>query len=339
VHETLVGLIEPYLRSFKAGLFDDCVEQAPTPLGSAVGRLGLLEGQAFGVFQIDLDALNVVAISGPGSACQLPESSWLSLLYVTTGEVTLFSEQACWRVGAGSCLVVAGQRLRWQSSDFSLVSLMLPLEGISELADLLLPGCSDCLKDPGQLVAPGSRQRGHDQVVDSLLVSLDRLLTILLHVYGAGSSLLPQLGVSELLCRIVLLVAFPQLRRDCLLAKTLRDQMASKDAFDRLIVYIRDNLDQPLNLTLLEKRSSYSRRALQYAFKERLGCTATQWIRAQRLDLAHQLLRNPAPGDTVASIAQASGYRSMGLFSIEFQQRFHIKPSQLLREARAHWPS
>jgi transcriptional regulator GlxA family with amidase domain len=137
----------------------------------------------------------------------------------------------------------------------------------------------------------------------------------------------------------VLLVAFPQLRRDCLLAKTLRDQMASKDAFDRLIVYIRDNLDQPLNLTLLEKRSSYSRRALQYAFKERLGCTATQWIRAQRLDLAHQLLRNPAPGDTVASIAQASGYRSMGLFSIEFQQRFHIKPSQLLREARAHWPS
>lgn len=339
MHETLVGLIEPYLRSFKAGLFDDCVEQAPTPLGSAVGRLGLLEGQAFGVFQIDLDALNVVAISGPGSACQLPESSWLSLLYVTTGEVTLFSEQACWRVGAGSCLVVAGQRLRWQSSDFSLVSLMLPLEGISELADLLLPSCSDCLKDPGQLVAPGSRQRGHDQVVDSLLVSLDRLLTILLHVYGAGSSLLPQLGVSELLCRIVLLVAFPQLRRDCLLAKTLRDQMASKDAFDRLIVYIRDNLDQPLNLTLLEKRSSYSRRALQYAFKERLGCTATQWIRAQRLDLAHQLLRNPAPGDTVASIAQASGYRSMGLFSIEFQQRFHIKPSQLLREARAHWPS
>ena len=339
MHETLVGLIEPYLRSFKAGLFDDCVEQAPTPLGSSVGRWGLHDGQDFGVFQIDLDALNVVAISGPGSACQLPESSWLSLLYVTTGEVTLFSEQACWRVGAGSCLVVAGQRLRWQSSDFSLVSLMLPLEGISELADLLLPGCSDCLKDPGQLVAPGSRQRGHDQVVDSLLVSLDRLLTILLHVYGAGSSLLPQLGVSELLCRIVLLVAFPQLRRDCLLAKTLRDQMASKDAFDRLIVYIRDNLDQPLNLTLLEKRSSYSRRALQYAFKERLGCTATQWIRAQRLDLAHQLLRNPAPGDTVASIAQASGYRSMGLFSIEFQQRFHIKPSQLLREARAHWPS
>jgi transcriptional regulator GlxA family with amidase domain len=37
----------------------------------------------------------------------------------------------------------------------------------------------------------------------------------------------------------------------------------------------------------------------------------------------------------VASIAQACGYRSMSLFSIEFQQRFHIKPSVLLREARS----
>jgi AraC-like DNA-binding protein len=36
----------------------------------------------------------------------------------------------------------------------------------------------------------------------------------------------------------------------------------------------------------------------------------------------------------VASIAQVCGYRSMSLFSIEFQQRFHIKPSVLLRQSR-----
>lgn len=337
--ETLVGLFEPYLQPFKAGSFDDCVEQAPTPLGSAVGRLGLLGGADFHVFQLDLDALSVMAISGPQASCQLPESSWLSLLYVTSGEITLFAEQACWRVNAGSCLVVPGQRLRWQSSDFSLVALMLPMEGIAELADLVLPNCSDCVKDQSLLIRPGCRLRGHDGVVDSLLTSLDQLLHVLVQIYSISPSLLPHLGVSDLLCRVALLVAFPELQRDCCLAKSSPDQIASNDAFDRLIVYIRENLDQPLNLTMLEKRSSYSRRALQYAFKERLGCTATQWIRAQRLDLAHQLLRNPAPGDTVASIAQASGYRSMGLFSIEFQQRFHIKPSQLLRQARAHWPS
>jgi AraC-like DNA-binding protein len=34
----------------------------------------------------------------------------------------------------------------------------------------------------------------------------------------------------------------------------------------------------------------------------------------------------------VTSIANACGYRSVSLFSIEFQKRFHIKPSVLLRE-------
>ncbi|MFM1811737.1 MAG: hypothetical protein RLZZ336_675 [Cyanobacteriota bacterium] len=114
----------------------------------------------------------------------------------------------------------------------------------------------------------------------------------------------------------------------------LRPHASARDALDDLISYIKDNLDQPLNLTVLQNRSHYSRRALQYAFRERLGCTATQWIRSQRLDLARSRLLAAAPGDTVSSIAQACGYHAMGLFSIDFQQRFHVKPSVLLREAR-----
>lgn len=113
------------------------------------------------------------------------------------------------------------------------------------------------------------------------------------------------------------------------------EQPFDRDAFEALIAYINANLDQPLNLTLLQNHIHYSRRALQYAFRQRLGCTATQWIRGQRLDKARRLLGYAAQGESVASIAQACGYRSMSLFSIEFQQRFHIKPSVLLREARS----
>jgi AraC-like DNA-binding protein len=36
--------------------------------------------------------------------------------------------------------------------------------------------------------------------------------------------------------------------------------------------------------------------------------------------------------ESVSSIAHACGYRSSSLFSIEFQNRFHVKPSVLLRE-------
>ena len=46
---------------------------------------------------------------------------------------------------------------------------------------------------------------------------------------------------------------------------------------------------------------------------------------------AAQGIADAAP---VSSIAQACGYHAMGLFSIDFQQRFHVKPSVLLREAR-----
>jgi AraC-like DNA-binding protein len=36
----------------------------------------------------------------------------------------------------------------------------------------------------------------------------------------------------------------------------------------------------------------------------------------------------------VTRIARACGYRSLSLFSIEFQHRFHIKPSVMLRSTR-----
>ena len=40
-----------------------------------------------------------------------------------------------------------------------------------------------------------------------------------------------------------------------------------------------------------------------------------------------------APAAVQRRLARTCGYRSMSLFSIEFQQRFHVKPSVLLREA------
>ena len=86
---------------------------------------------------------------------------------------------------------------------------------------------------------------------------------------------------------------------------------------------------------MLEAYSHYSRRAIQYSFKERLGCTITQWIRQQRLQLARECLQYPLPEDTVQSIALRCGYRSASLFSMEFQQRYLAKPSAILRQSRS----
>jgi transcriptional regulator GlxA family with amidase domain len=107
-----------------------------------------------------------------------------------------------------------------------------------------------------------------------------------------------------------------------------------QETLDDLIAFIQANLDQPLNLAILENYTHYSKRALQYAFRQRLGCTVSQWIRSQRLDLAYQCLQQAETRDSVTSIALRCGYRSISLFSIDFQQRFHIKPSHLLRQGR-----
>ena len=57
-----------------------------------------------------------------------------------------------------------------------------------------------------------------------------------------------------------------------------------------------------------------------------------------RLERARRWLQQPQPGETVTRIAQACGYRSMNLFSMDFQQRFHVKPSELLRESLGKQP-
>ncbi|MFM9102847.1 MAG: hypothetical protein ACKOPS_16610 [Cyanobium sp.] len=73
---------------------------------------------------------------------------------------------------------------------------------------------------------------------------------------------------------------------------------AGGSSFDELIDTIRANLDQPLRLSDLEARSHYSSCALQYAFRERLGCTPRQWIREQRLEQAVAQLEQGGQLDT-----------------------------------------
>jgi len=162
-----------------------------------------------------------------------------------------------------------------------------------------------------------------------------RKLLIWSHELGEISSLLlDRLPVDELIHSVVAAFLFEDLRREGDLHSLMRREHTGRDSFDELLAYIRQHLDEPLNLTALEQLSHYSRRALQYAFRDRLGCTATQWIRMQRLDLAQRLLQNPLPEQTVGQIARLCGYRSLSLFSVEFRQRFHVRPSELLRDSR-----
>jgi AraC-like DNA-binding protein len=139
-----------------------------------------------------------------------------------------------------------------------------------------------------------------------------------------------QLGLDDLLLRLVVTWLQPQLLEEAGANQRRIHDRAGSSSFDDLIDYIRANLDQPLRLSDLEARSHYSSRALQYAFRERLGCTPRQWIRQQRLERALEQLQQGGGGVSVKAIALACGYRHMSQFSGDFKRRFGLSPSAVL---------
>ncbi len=156
--------------------------------------------------------------------------------------------------------------------------------------------------------------------VHALLQHLDACL-------GCHPSLPAQLGLDDVLLRMVVSWLQPQLLEEQPAQRQRIRERAGGDNFDELIDYIRANLDQPLRLSDLEARSHYSKRALQYAFRERLGCTPRQWIRQQRLERAMDQLQQGGRDRSIRAIALACGYRHMSHFSSDFKQRFGLSPS------------
>jgi len=331
------------LRRLSQRPLPSIAEEAPLPRQSH--HAASSDPLAWRGFHQPCSQAHVIALNGPAISASLAPRPWIGLLYVTEGAICLMQDNQPYPCEAGGCLLVPERALHWQSTAFSVICVMAAAPYLSDLLQPMLPQPPRHADSPWPPLSPTPLhpQQGHEQA--ALIAALERTLQTMDDLAGSPSVLIDQLGLGEQLCRILALLAVPEARNapaERVSAERVpadphpsASESFDRKAFDSLIRYINANLDQPLNLTLLQNHSHYSRRALQYAFRQRLGCTATQWIRGQRLDQAHRLLGLASSSDSVASIAQACGYRSMSLFSIEFQQRFHIKPSVLLREARS----
>jgi len=104
---------------------------------------------------------------------------------------------------------------------------------------------------------------------------------------------------------------------------------------DRVCQYIQAHINQPINLTDLERISCMSRRKLHYAFLKRHNCTPMQWVRAERLTLIHNQLNRGIPGDKVTTIALDCGFNKPTAFAAYYNKRFGELPSATLARAQA----
>ncbi len=290
---------------------------------------------------LSIGSLEMEASIGGSAAAFIDTQRQPTVLLSYDGEAILKHHGHTWRLNAGDCLVLSGldsaqsQPVSWTGNSYSAVTFRLDRQRLLQTVQRMGVGTAGAMADSLPLdhvsciSLPTSQQQN---VLQTMMREAIEKASQLLDI----SRILPQkLEMDDQIYRLLAVMLLPDLAQESSFDRVRLRGRQGRDAFDDLLDYIKINLDQPLNLTLLESRSHYSRRALQYAFRERLGCTATQWIRSQRLDLARQLLEHPRPEDSVASIAMASGYRSLSLFSVDFQQRFHLKPSDLLREARS----
>lgn len=262
-----------------------------------------------------------------------------TLLLGYGGEQLVRQGSLLWSCPPDGCLLLCGEAYSSQTTLQSAVVFQLSSQRLLHTATAMAG--LDQPPSPWSQALEHSHawSRSGETAAAPLQALLRQSLAMANQVLSYSHALLDRLQLDDQIYRLIAALLLPDLRLESPLDRLTQKDQQGRDAFDELIDYIKLNLAQPLNLTMLESQSHYSRRALQYAFRERLGCTASQWIRSQRLDLARRHLQNPAPGQTVAAIATLCGYRSVSLFGVDFQQRFHVKPSELLREGRASQPS
>lgn len=321
------GYLLPLTEAVPGNLFDEAALPSLHRLSSATAAT------ASRAFHLECQPGHLIVLSGPAITDVLSSRRWLTLIYVERGQLELLHPQHHCVCEAGTWVLVPECSLEWKSTAFRVICILMPLVEIVQSLESYRP---DAQKSTSSILLEWPIAF-HSSTTDAIWIMLGMLTDLLSsasQLHGYNPALLEQLAIGDQIGRLLTVLINLEANDPASPDSVQQGYDHENDYFDAILDHIKAHLGQPLNLTALANQSHYSLRTLQYAFRNRLGCTATQWIRRQRLDLAWTMLQAAETGDNVTRIARACGYRSLSLFSIEFQHRFHIKPSLMLRSTR-----
>ena len=164
-------------------------------------------------------------------------------------------------------------------------------------------------------------------------IAIFRELASLLDQYSLQPELLNQSGMEDSLYRNIAMMLEPKLFLDA--STSTPSRAYARRLLDRVCQYIQANLQEPINLTDLERVSCMSRRKLHYSFLQRYNCTPMQWVRMERLTLIHSKLNRAIPGDTTSKIAFEYGFTKPTTFANYYLKQFGELPSATIARALA----
>lgn len=217
-----------------------------------------------------------------------------------------------------------------ESSSFTSIGFM-PLDLITAARTLAPPAWTPPLGQDSPLGSLRKIPEQEDQACAELINAALSMIVALVELTRLDKELLDSAGLDQDLYKAMALIAFNDLRN--LESGGHKDEPEKVDIKLHLILdFIRLNLDKKLSISLLQAQTTYSRRNLEYAFKEQIGCTPLQWIRRERMALALAKLEASDPtNSTVKDIASSCGYKSLSRFYIDFHSTYGCTPYDILR--------
>ena len=99
--------------------------------------------------------------------------------------------------------------------------------------------------------------------------------------------------------------------------------------------YMRDRIDEPLQISRICRDLGVSRRALQYSFQDVLDVNPVAFMRMLRLSGARRDLVKADTALQVKDVIDRWGFWHPSRFSCEYKQMFSERPSETIRRRRA----
>jgi len=125
---------------------------------------------------------------------------------------------------------------------------------------------------------------------------------------------------------LVRLVLFSRHSYSTYLERTPRDPSPSQ--IRRVQDYIIAHAGDQIDTSILANVAGVSLRSLYRLFRDKTGCSPSEYMKQVRLDLARTLLGSPTDGITVTSVAYKCGFAGLGHFAAAYHERFGEYPSQ-----------
>jgi AraC-like DNA-binding protein len=115
-------------------------------------------------------------------------------------------------------------------------------------------------------------------------------------------------------------------------ARPGRTRMQPPQIIKRLDAFLRDHLDEPIQIAQLCDVTGVSERSLRNACHAVFGTSPKRYLTRRRLEAVHMALSQAEPGRaTVTRIATDYGFFELGRFAATYSSFFGERPSETLR--------